>query len=157
MSPLSQRPTLKKSTVLQQSVLLVTRSTAVIGLVGEAEVSLFMSVQLCSHQSGSIKQTTALLKCYGCVLATRSWLLIYHPPNPVYQTESLLNYIEACVEELSDDYPLTQIVISGDVNQLRVQEVEERTGLIQIVQQPTRGANILDCVFTSEQLYDQFG
>lgn len=46
---------------------------------------------------------------------------IYHPPNPVYQTESLLNYIDACVEELSDDFPLTQIVISGDVNQLRVQ------------------------------------
>jgi hypothetical protein len=78
---------------------------------------------------------------------------IYHPPNPVYQTESILIYIEACVEELSDDYPFAQIVISGDVNQLRVQEVEERTGLIQIVQQPTRGANILDCVFTSEPLY----
>jgi hypothetical protein len=80
---------------------------------------------------------------------------IYHPPRPTYQTELLLTYIEACVDEINSNYPTAQIVIAGDVNQLPEQDVVQRTGFIQIVQQPTRGANILDRIFTSGPLYDK--
>ena len=74
---------------------------------------------------------------------------LYHPPKPLYTTEALLDYIEACVEEVSRDFPAANIVIAGDVNQLSEDDLVERTGLSQIVHQPTRGANILDRVYVS--------
>ena len=79
---------------------------------------------------------------------------LYHPPRPIYDTADLLSYIENCVAELSYDYPLAEIVLAGDLNQLSDDDVIERTGLTQIVRQPTRGANVLDRVFVSDdQLY----
>ena len=47
------------------------------------------------------------------------------------------------------DYPTATIVLAGDFNQLTDSAVNEQTGLVQIVQQPTRGANILDRLFVS--------
>jgi hypothetical protein len=80
---------------------------------------------------------------------------LYHPPQPLYQPTELLNYIEACVEEVSRDFPTAHIVLAGDLNKLSEHEVVERTGLTQIVHQPTRGANILDRVYVSDpQLYN---
>ena len=63
---------------------------------------------------------------------------LYHPPTPVYNSKDLLDYIEACVAELGRDFPAASIVLAGDLNQLTDQELEERTGLTQIVQQRTR-------------------
>ena len=53
------------------------------------------------------------------------------------------------MEEVSRDFPAANIVIAGDVNQLSEDDLVERTGLSQIVHQPTRGANILDRVYVS--------
>ena len=82
---------------------------------------------------------------------------VYHPlrPLPLDQpTEQLLDYIEACAEEASRDFPTAHIVLAGDLNKLSEHEVVERTGLTQIVHQPTRDANILDRVYVSDpQLY----
>jgi len=48
------------------------------------------------------------------------------------------------------------IVLAGDTNQLKNEDVNEKTGLIQIVHQPTRGKNILDRVYVSNPLsYDK--
>ena len=77
---------------------------------------------------------------------------LYHPPKPIYRQLDLLNYIEVCVECLSRDHPSANIIIAGDLNQLSDEEMVERTGLTQIVQQPTRGVNILDRVFVSNPL-----
>jgi len=74
---------------------------------------------------------------------------LYHPPSPTYRPEVLLEYIEACVAEITHDFLLVDIVIAGDVNQLPDQEVVERTGLMQIVHQPTRGTNVLDKIYVS--------
>jgi len=71
---------------------------------------------------------------------------VYHPPRPTYKPDDLLSYIETSVAEISHDFPLAEIVLAGDLNQLDDQEVIERTGLTQVVNQPTRGANILDRV-----------
>ena len=38
---------------------------------------------------------------------------LYHPPKPLFTTEALLDYIEACVEEASRDFPAANIVIAG--------------------------------------------
>lgn len=72
-----------------------------------------------------------------------------HPPRPTYRTETLFEYVEACVAEITHDFPLADIVIAGDVNQLSDQDVVERTGLTQIVHQPARGANVLDKIYVS--------
>ena len=74
---------------------------------------------------------------------------LYHPPRPIYKPEELLDYVEAFVSEISHDFPLADIVIAGDVNQLSDRDVVERTGLTQIVHQPTRGTNILDRIYVS--------
>lgn len=74
---------------------------------------------------------------------------LYHPPKPHYSTYLLLNYIEMCVEEIRHLFPKYQIVIAGDLNQMADSDIIERTGLTQIVHQPTRGANILDRLFAS--------
>jgi hypothetical protein len=74
---------------------------------------------------------------------------LYHPPKPIYRQLDLLNYIEACVECLSRDYPSANIILAGDLNQLSDEEMVERTGLTQIVKQPTRGVNIHDRLFVS--------
>jgi len=78
---------------------------------------------------------------------------LYHPPKPQYAIDSLLDYIESCVDELLHDYPGLPIVLAGDFNQLPDIAVAERTGFIQLVQQPTRGANILDRLYVSQPLY----
>ena len=51
--------------------------------------------------------------------------------------------------EITHDFPSADIVIAGDVNQLSDQDVVERTGLTQIVHQPTRGLNVLDKIYVS--------
>ena len=79
---------------------------------------------------------------------------LYHPPRPAYSAAELLCYLEYCVAELSHDYPLADIILAGDLNQLQDDDVAERTGLTQIVCQPTRGNSLLDRVFLSNpQLY----
>ena len=49
--------------------------------------------------------------------------------------------------EITHDFPLADIVIAGDINQLPDQDVFKRTGLTQVVHEPTRSANILDKVY----------
>jgi len=62
---------------------------------------------------------------------------------------NLLEYIENCVEKLSYDFPSAPIILVGDLNQLSDGDVTVRTGLTQLVHQPTRGRNILDRLFVS--------
>jgi len=79
---------------------------------------------------------------------------LYHPPAPIYSQDDLFDYIDACVDELSRDYPAAPIVLAGDLNQLLDEDLVERSGLTQIVHQPTRVTNILDRVLISDpQLY----
>jgi hypothetical protein len=56
---------------------------------------------------------------------------------------------------VSREFPTAHIIIAGDMNQLPSEDLVERTGLTQIVQQPTRGVNILDRLYVScPQLYN---
>jgi len=66
----------------------------------------------------------------------------------------LLAYIEVCVDELLRDFPSTSVVLAGDLNQLDDCAVVERTGFVQLVQQPTRGQSILDRISVSGPMYD---
>ena len=67
---------------------------------------------------------------------------LYHPPKPVYSPSDILGYIESC------DFPSAAITLAGDLNQLS--DADIRTGLTQLVYQPTRGTNVLDRLFVSQ-------
>jgi hypothetical protein len=43
---------------------------------------------------------------------------LYHVPKPIYKPSALVDFIEACVEEINREYPSAQIVLAGDLNQL---------------------------------------
>ena len=75
---------------------------------------------------------------------------LYHPPKPQYDPELLVQYIEACIQELLCVFQTADIVIAGDFNQLSETRVVASTGFTQIVRQPTRGTNVLDLVFVSD-------
>ena len=80
---------------------------------------------------------------------------LYNPPKPQNDPEMLVQYIEACTQELMRAFPTADIVIAGDFNQLSETRVVMSTGFTQIVRQPTRGTNVLDQVFVSDPfLYD---
>src|SRR5664279_4792570 len=79
---------------------------------------------------------------------------LYHPPVPVYQTTSLLDYIEAAILRIQLDFTRAHIILAGDLNQLSDTEVIARTGMSSIVMQPTRGNNKLDRIYVSDYDYD---
>ena len=79
---------------------------------------------------------------------------VYHPLKPQYTADSLLQYIEACVEELNRHFPTALVVLAGDFNQISDLDVVKHTGLTPIVHQPTRGSNLLDRIFVSCPRYD---
>ena len=68
-------------------------------------------------------------------------------PRPSYPSSEILEHIENCVAEITHDFRLADIVLAGDLNELSDNDVVERTGLTQIVHQPTRGGIILDRVY----------
>jgi len=78
---------------------------------------------------------------------------LYHPPRPLYSTDSLLEYVEACVADILRQSSAASVILAGDLNQLSDAAIEEVTGLAQIVNQPTRGPNILDRVFVSRPMF----
>jgi len=79
--------------------------------------------------------------------------VLYHPPKPCYTVESLLDYLESAVDEILRDCPDADIVLAGDFNRLPEDLVVLRTGLTQIVHQPTRGASVLDHIYESCPIY----
>ena len=64
-----------------------------------------------------------------------------------------MDYTEACIDELIQEFPATPVVLAGDFNQISDRDVEESTGLQQLVHQPTRGPSLLDRIFVSNQMY----
>ena len=79
--------------------------------------------------------------------------VVYHPPKPSYDVVSFLEYLEAEVDEIMRTFPTSEIVMVGDFNQLSDTDLIQRTGLMQIVDQPTRGANRLDRILESSPIH----
>jgi hypothetical protein len=79
---------------------------------------------------------------------------IYHPPNPIYDTQSLLTSLEKDIERIDIESPGARIILGGDLNKLLPTEIEERTDLISIVGAPTRGVNHLDHILVRDALFE---
>jgi len=84
-------------------------------------------------------------------LQTASFLIgaLYHPPKFGYPIVELYDYTEATLEELLLQNPDASVILAGDFNQLNIDEVSARTGLLPLVKTPTRGEKILDMTMTS--------
>ena len=78
---------------------------------------------------------------------------LYHPPRPLYTPDSLFYYLQGCIDEITCNHPAASLVLAGDFNQLSHDALVDRTGLTQIVKQPTRGANIFDRIYVSCPLH----
>jgi len=68
----------------------------------------------------------------------------------MYLPADLISYLECSVEELCSAHPRVHIILAGDVNTLSNTEVMERTGLTEVVGQPTRGENKLNRLYLSD-------
>ena len=78
-----------------------------------------------------------------------------HPPRVTYTTDSLTNYIEYCIDELSQEFPAAPIVLAGDFKHIVDCDVEDSTGLQQLFTSPNVGQT-LDRIFVSSQMYIVF-
>jgi hypothetical protein len=78
---------------------------------------------------------------------------IYHPPAPIYNPDDLLDHIETAVFQITRDFPFAKIILAGDVNMLPDCEITARSGMISIVNQPTRGNSNLDRIYTTDMQY----
>ena len=76
---------------------------------------------------------------------------LYNPPKPLYEHTLLISTIQNSVDSLSEECDL--IILAGDYNALQPTEVTEVTGLVDIVNAPTRGTRTLDHVLVSVQCY----
>jgi len=79
---------------------------------------------------------------------------LYHPPKPIYKYEALLNHLEQSLEQIERQFPAATIVLCGDFNQLKDSVICERTGLLSVVKQSTRGDRILDRIYVSSPTYN---
>ena len=72
---------------------------------------------------------------------------LYFPDKS--QEQLMLNHIQDSLDSLRAKYPDAGICIMGDMNKLDVSSLCKNNKLIQVVDKPTRGNNILDKIITS--------
>ena len=76
--------------------------------------------------------------------------LVYCPPDATAQKQNdLVEYIISSVDQVQSAHPDCGIVILGDFNSLDITDILANHNLKQVVQDPTRGNNILDLIVTN--------
>jgi len=61
---------------------------------------------------------------------------LYHPPRTQYIAEALIDYIEACIQEIVQSFRQALIILTGDFNQLSTNLLCERMHGSQVVSTP---------------------
>ena len=64
---------------------------------------------------------------------------LYHPPNPDYQHQELLDYLSGRCEEILITNSSARMIIAGNINQLLIKDFCLQNNLLQLVTKPTRG------------------
>lgn len=75
--------------------------------------------------------------------------VVYHPPDPVYDTIDLLNFMSDTCDEILCSEPNAKIIIAGDINKLNIRDLMSQQALQQIVKAHTRGQRTLDVFLTN--------
>lgn len=78
---------------------------------------------------------------------------VYHPPNPIYDSQDFISFICYKVNDLSNDYADAVIILLGDLNQLNIDPIILNTELKYFNIAPTRGSAHLDKVLLSHSQY----
>lgn len=78
---------------------------------------------------------------------------LYYPLRPIYRVEVLMKRLEQSVETLFQMESSAIVVLGGDLNRLDEREVVACTGLTPHINEPTKGENILDGLYVSEQCF----
>lgn len=73
----------------------------------------------------------------------------YHPPKPVYDCKLFTEQLSMQVEHVISHYDSCVLTICGDFNSLYTGFLEIEFGLVQLVDIPTHGNNLLDKVFVN--------
>jgi hypothetical protein len=76
-----------------------------------------------------------------------------HPPNPIYEMTHLLDYTEATVLQMQQDFPDAHLILAGDFNRLSDSEIVTRTGLTSVKSPPTRGRSRSDRLYVFDLEY----
>ena len=79
--------------------------------------------------------------------------VIYHPPKSIYKEIELLTYLETCLSIFNKNFSSSIVILAGDFNLLKNEDIVEHTALLEFVQNPTRGANYLDTIYASQEIY----
>ncbi|XP_071785286.1 uncharacterized protein [Asterias amurensis] len=74
--------------------------------------------------------------------------VLYHPPSSPYE-DLIIEHLVTTLDTLQTKYPSSGIAILGDFNKLDTDTICRFTGLVQVVNAPTRGQVILDKILTN--------
>ena len=74
---------------------------------------------------------------------------VYHPPEPQYCPDELLDHLIISCDRLLTDNPNSNLIICGDLNQLDYKDFLTQLNLSQMVNTPTRKDKILDVFITN--------
>ena len=77
--------------------------------------------------------------------------VIYHPPD--VNCETVREYIQSSLEHIESSFPRSAIIIAGDFNKLDLRSIVKVFQLKPVIDFPTRGANILDQIYTNLSQY----
>jgi hypothetical protein len=80
----------------------------------------------------------------------------YHPPRFSYDETDFLNRIVEVVDDFLDINPNGLVLFSGDINHLNVSQLSTMSGMLHLVDFPTRGQAILDnCLTNRPELFNK--
>ena len=74
---------------------------------------------------------------------------VYHPPEPTYQESEFLNHLSESIEQILQWESNARIIIGGDVNQLKINDIVSQHNMEQMVRKPTRGQKVLAIFLTN--------
>ena len=77
-------------------------------------------------------------------------MLHFHPPEPVYREEDLLEFLGDTCEQITSMDPNNIIVIGGDLNELKYKDLFTQASLAQLVKKPQEKNKIPDVFITNK-------
>ena len=78
---------------------------------------------------------------------------IYHPPEPVYREDDLLEFLGDTCEQITSMDPNNIIVIGGGLNELKYKDLLTQASLAQLVKEPTRKNKFLMLLLQINRIY----
>jgi hypothetical protein len=70
-------------------------------------------------------------------------------PDPEYSESEFPDHLSDSCEQILLTEPIARLIIAGDINQLRIQDLCNQHNLEQLVKKSTRGPRILDMFLTN--------